>query len=227
MKFIFFVILICSLFSGCGVGLKNKVYNNLSEMVDFVVVGVADDVSVSLMCGRREVDYKINGVSTELVPYGVLTLCLGEELDSSMEVKYVLFVGTKKFQGEMQKNPYDSTWVADIKTIIDKNENISIEISVGQEMFSLKLKPVDGDWIITSNEVVDILIKEYKNELKNMVLDGVLEGEIYIKLINEQTIEYYRYYYYVSVVDRKGGSLNFLLSPKTKEILASNNTIIE
>lgn len=225
MKFIFFVIFISMLFSSCGIGLKNKVYNNISEIVDFVIVGGDEKVLVSLMCGRREVDYKINGISTELVPYGILTLYSSEEIDSSIQVEYTLFVGTKKIKGQMQKNPYDNTLVADIKKIIDKNENISIDIFIAQDKVSLKLKTIDTEWRITPNEVVDKLLDEYKNELIKMVVDGVFEGEVYIKLIKEEPLNCYRYFYYVSVVNRKGQSFNFLLSPTTKEILASNNTV--
>ncbi len=225
MKFIFFVVFICSLFGGCNVGLEYKVYNNISEMVDFVVVGADDNLSASLMCGRREVDYQINGISSELIPYGILTLSFSNNIKSFTQVDYVLFVGTKKFQGKMQKEPYNDTWVVDIKSVVDKNENISVSIFVDNETYSLKLKSIDEDWTLTPNAVVDVLIKEYKNELNKMVVDGVLEGEVYIKIISEQIVSNH-YYYCVSVVDRKGGSFNFLLSPVTKEILASNNTIV-
>ena len=225
MKFIFFVIMICLFFSGCGVGVKGRVYNNISEMVEFVVVGSDDKMAVSLMCGTREVDYKIDGISTEPVPYGVLTLSIIEAISSTTEVDYVLFVGTNKYQGEFQKNPYDATWVADIKKIVDKKDNISIDIFIAGEKTALKLKAIDYDWVVEPRGIVDILVKEYNAELKELISGGVFEGEVYIKLVNDNPTLLSRYYYYVSVVDRKGGSFNLLISPTTKDILASNNML--
>ena len=88
MKFIFFVMIICSLLGGCSLGLENKIYNNLSEIVDFVVCGDSDAMSVSFMCGRREVEYKINGYSTELIPYGVLCVSLKNDDENIGNVDY-------------------------------------------------------------------------------------------------------------------------------------------
>ena len=99
-----------------------------------------------------------------------------------------------------------------------------LDVFVNEEKYSLKLSKTCEDWILSSNEVFDILIDQYKDDLKKMIVDGDFEGEAYIKLINED-INSSNYYYYVSVVDRKGGSLNFLVSPKSKEILASNSSI--
>ena len=217
--------IICSLLGGCSLGLENKIYNNLSEIVDFVVCGDSDAMSVSFMCGRREVEYKINGYSTELIPYGVLCVSLKNDDENIGNVGYVLFVGTIKYQGDMQKNPYDGTWVADIKTIIDKNENISVDIVINETKSSFKLKSVDEGWNVASNDLVEMLVDRYKEQLKSMVIDSVFEGEVYIKLITDTEGYSSQYYYYVAVVDRKGGSFNFLVSPKTKEILASNNTM--
>ena len=216
MKFIFFVMTLSCFFVGCSHSIRNKVYNNLSEMVDFVVVGKNESISASLMCGRREVDYKSDGFSTQLIPYGILTVSCHDMVDKLDSVAYILFVGTIKFQGEMKRNPYDSTWVVDIKDVVDKEENIRLDVFVNEEKYSLKLSNTCEDWILSSNEVFDILIEQYKDDLKKMIVDGDFEGETYIKLINED-INYSNYYYYVSVVDRKGGSLNFLVSPKSKE----------
>ena len=222
MKFIFFVIMASMLLSGCNIGLKNKVYNNISEMVDFVVVGGDDNMSISLMCGRRELEYKSNGIATQLIPYGVLTLYgVGEDVK---EVDYVLFVGTIKYQGDMQKNPYDSSWVADMKTVVDESENISVDILIDNAKVSYKLKSASKEWEVASKDLIDLLIDDYSDILKEFIKDGVFEGEVYIKLINEYEMYANHYYYYVSIVERNGGSFNILVSPTTKEVLASSNT---
>ena len=215
--------MLLSVLCGCDIGLKNKVYNNIAEIVDFVVVGGGDNLSISLMCGRREMEYKSDGVATELIPYGVLTLYVDDK--DITQVEYVLFVGTIKYQGNMQKNPYDSSWVADIKTSVDKSENIRVDIIIDNTKSSYKLKCVSDEWAVFSKDLIGLLIDDYSDVLKGFVIDGAFEGEVYIKLINEYELHSEHYYYYVSVVARKGGSFNILVSPITKEVLASSNTI--
>ena len=88
------LIFICLSLSGCMGKLEKYLRNNISEYREFVVYGQDDGVSASLMCGEREVDYKINGIATELIEFGVLTINAEDETLLQDGVGYVLFVGT-------------------------------------------------------------------------------------------------------------------------------------
>ena len=221
MRFIFFVVILCSCFSGCGVRTKTMVWNNIAEIVDFVVCGEKNDMSISLMCGRREVLYSLDGVATELIPYGIITVCVPNNMQVD-NIEYVLFVGVNKYNGSMQKNPYNNTWVADIKTAVNQNDNISIDIYLDDNKYSTKLNRVDQDWVVSSNEIVDnILLSKYKQQVGKFIVDNEFAGEVYVKLINDDTYSNW-FYYYLSIQGKDGSNMSVLISPETAEILASN-----
>jgi len=225
MKFIFFIMLTCSLFcSGCSIKFNKLVKNNLSEIAEFIVVGRNDDLKVTLMCGKRENDYKINGYSTNLISYGVISVTLFDKEENVNNVNFVLYVGTKIFDGVMEKNPFNEDWVVDIKQIVNKNDNMSIDIFINGEKQSLKLMTIDDDWGIDSSDIVLLLIKDYKEELKFFIKDNEFCGEIYIKIIDNGNVYSDEYLYYVSIVGRDGQYFNFLIQPDTSEILAINKS---
>ncbi len=226
MKFVFFIVIVVSFLTGCTGRVKDYVWNNLAEMVDFVVEGRNENVSVELMCGRREVEYTIDGVATALIPYGVITVDFFDDNMDIDECKYILYVGVKKYEGDFQKNPYDETWVADIGEVVNCNANISVDVIIVDNKYSLKLQNTSRDWRVSSQDAVDMLIKNYKDKLKDFVKDSEFMGEIYIKIINDGDNYTSDYYYYISVVGVDGRSFSFLLSPKSNEILASNSTFL-
>jgi hypothetical protein len=195
----------------------------MSEIVDFVVSGRNEKIYASLMCGRRESNYKSDGESSELIPYGIITLVLLDEV-SVDSVKYCLYVGVNKHQGDMKKNPYDDSWAVDIKKVFDKSENISLDIFCDENKYSIKLNVIDQDWVVNAGYVINnILIKENKKNLKSLVSDGEFEGEVFVKLICEYDIYSSVYYYYVSVIGKNGSSFSLLINPKTADVLARNS----
>ena len=221
MKFIFFVLIISICFSGCGSRLKSLVWNNISEIADFVVCGEVDDISISLMCGRREMTYSLDGIATELIPYAIVTVVVPDNTHIE-NIRCTLFVGVNKYTGEMVKNPYNDSWVTDIKTVVDYNENISIDIYLNDNKHSTKLERIDSEWVVSANDVIeDILIDKYRDQISCFIDDGEFVGEVFVKLINDD--KYTRmYYYYVSIQGIDGSVMSLLVSPKTAEVLASN-----
>lgn len=224
MKFIFFAIIILCCITGCSTKLEKLITDNISEIREYVLFAKNEDVSVSFMCGERESDYKMNGVTSELIPFGVITVTNISETFQSSDISYVLYVGTQKYEGLLEKNPFDGTLVSDIKENVDKSNNISITLSNGKDTTSLKLKNVEYFKINTS-DCVDILLTKYKEELNKFVVDNNFQGEVYIKIIDDYDAYTSMFYYYVSVVGVDGNYINLLISPSNGEILASNINI--
>ena len=62
-------------FIGCtDKKLNSYLENNIAEIREFVVFGQNDNLSASLMCGKREIDYKMDGYATSLIEFGVITI---------------------------------------------------------------------------------------------------------------------------------------------------------
>ena len=222
-----FFCLLCGLMflSGCDAKLEQNIWDNVAEYRQFVVFGDNDNMSVTFMCGKREVDYKSDGVATDLIPFGVITITLDRNIPIDT-MNYVLYVGTEKYTGDLQQNPFDKTLVADIGKIVDQTQNISIDVILNGEKYSLKLNRIDNDWVVSMHDCVKIFVDKYKEDIKSFVNKNVFEGEVYLKIIDDYDKHKSDFYFYISFISRQGSSISMLISPKTGEILASKCKLI-
>jgi len=223
---IFLLIIFCLCCLGCSKGLVQDLNNNISEVREFVVFGERENIMATLTCGYREDVYKIDGVSNNLIPFGVITVFVDGSYWNNKNVEYNLFVGTEKYSGFFEVNPFDESYVVDLKKIVDRNQNILLEVICGYDKTSIKLHNVDDNWKMKSRDCLNVVAKHYKNELKSFYKKGNFEGEVYIKILNNKP-HLNQFYYYVSIIGRDGKSINMVMSPVTSEILASNNNTME
>ena len=224
MKIIFLLIAVSMVFSSCSK--NNYLEDNIAEIRECLYEGKNEDVSVNFVCGKREKDYVLNGFATELIEFGVLTFDIKDkEKYATQTGKYVLTVGTTRYDGDLQKNPFDGTFVADIKKVIKDTQSIRAKIIMGDLVKEIKLHRIDSDWQVSSGDVIKIINKNFKQDINSLVVDGVFKGEVYIKILNDADMYVGDYYWYVSVISRSGGKLNAIISHKTGEILSHNNTL--
>jgi hypothetical protein len=201
------------------------IFNNIAEIREFMLFDRDDEACVSMICGHRESEYKLNGFATDLIEFGVVTVSMFKEMSGDLTMNYVLFVGTEKFDGVMSKNPFDGTFVVDIHKIVDCNANVVLQLDIGEWEKSYKLKSINKDWGIDSRDCIQILIKQYKDELKSLYDKKDWCAEVYIKIIDETDEYVSNFYFYVSVLGRRGETLSMVISPDTGDILASNSNI--
>jgi len=224
MKFFLVLMFFSVIFSGCSNKYETYLCENISEVREFMLEGKSDNISVNFIGGKRETDYVINGYSTDLIDFGVLTFVLDDvdNYDVSL-ANYVLIVGSVRYDGELQQNPFDGTLVVDIGKIIDYNQNVYAKLIIGDYSKEVKLQLVNKDFKINHNDVIKLVVSEYKTELSKIIEDGNFLGEVYIKIINDADENVGDYYWYINIVSRDKGNLSMLISPYTKEILAVNN----
>lgn len=223
MKLIFFLMCICCLsLYGCGgSGVYKELLNNIAEVRQFVMVGGDENIGVSLMCGKRESVYKIDGIATELVEFGVITVSTDVDVDAGV---FTLFSGTQKYTGELIKNPFDGTLVADIKSVVDEKLNTSIVIGLGEKEYSFKLKSVGENWKYSTNDILEKFAKDYGDKIRTVYIDNKMQGEVYLKIMNDGGLSQ-DFYYLISMYGRSGEYIRVIYSPITGEILASNSNI--
>lgn len=225
-----FFLFLCSLLllSGCGNKYENSLRSNIAEIREFLMEGKAEGVTASLICGKREKDYVINGYATTPIEFGVLTFKLDNIKDFDVTIaNYVLLVGTIRYDGELEQNPFDQTLVADIGKIIDKNENIIAKLNIGEYSKEIQLNLINKDWKVDSNRVVEIVADIYKKDLDNYFENNIFCGEVYIKILNDADIYKGDYYWYASVISKKGDNISLIISPYTGEIFASSVKLTE
>lgn len=221
---LFFLIISIIILSSCGNKYENYLMNNTSEIRKYICVGERDGINVSLTMGKREKNYIVNGYSSELIEFGVLSFVISDDvaIDKNM-CKYVLFVGTHKYEGDLQINPFDGTLVADIMEIVDTSEKMIATLVNGNANVDVELVCVNKDWRVSSEDVYTIIAGKLKTEISAFVVNNTFEGEVYIKVINDEDKNKSDYYWYVNIIGRSGKRLSAIISPHKKEILAQNS----
>lgn len=223
MKLFFLVLLSCVFFSSCGNSYENMLKNNTAEIRQYYMEGSQDNISASLVCGHREKVYIANGYATELIEFGVLTFVINDaQIDENL-AQFELTVGTNKYSGDLQKNPFDLSYMADIKKIVDCSQNITATLILGDKKIDIKLVDVTKDFKIKTTDVYKLIAKKMKGEIGEFVINKTFQGEVYIKIINDADINVGDYYYYVCILGRNGTRVSAVVSPETSEILAINN----
>lgn len=225
MKIFLFLVATMLMFTSCQ-SIDNYIDKNISEIRESLYEGSCDDFNVTLVCGEREKDYVLNGISTSNIEFGVLTFDIKNmEISEKNELKYVLNIGTERYSGELEINPFDNTLVADIHKKVTGNENIRAKVILDDFVKEVKLEKVDCDFSINSSDVKKIISKNFKDDIKLLIEEGEFKGEIYIKILNDADMYIGDYYWYVSIISRDGRKLNTLISTKTGEILSINGTL--
>ena len=167
---IFFLLLIMAI-SGCKWdSTLDIVTNSIAEDRISISKGEKDGVTCTLMCGYREEDYVLNGVSTNLIEFGVLTFSIsGFTPFDYGEPTYVLNVGIDRFSGGLELNPYDSTLVADVEKVMNIDENVVAYLNLNGKTYEIHLNSISKQWQVTHSLALKTFVETYKKELKEHI----------------------------------------------------------
>lgn len=223
MKIFFLILIVPFIFVGCTSKYENLLINNISEARQFIYVGNSDGVKVNFICGCREEDYVADGKATPLKDFGVVTFNVDNKIEIDKTIaKFVLTIGSSRYDGLLVTNPFDGTLVADIGKIVNKEDNATAKIVAGEFVKVINLELISDSWNVKYLDVIDIVVKNYKDELKSFVKENIFNGEVYIKMIEGEDGDYY---WYFNCISTDGDSISLIVSTETKEILASNINI--
>lgn len=217
------MLVLCSVmcFSACSSSkLYSLVSKNIAEVRHNLYVGETENIKVSLISGTREKDYVINGYCTEPVEFGVLTFTLKNDVVMPEVVNYVLTVGTTRYDGVLEKNPYDGTYVCDVKKIIDTTDVVSAKIIAGEFVDSVQISNVASGWNVNHENALKLACSELKKELNTLIENDKFCGECYIKILNDTELKENHYFWYVNFVSRHGKTFAVIIDPISNEIMA-------
>lgn len=224
MKRIFFVLCCCCfLLCGCEDTTYVEMTKHISEIRKQLFLYQDEEITVQFLSGQREKDYVVDGKNTELVDFGVLSFDFElQSFTAEDEAQYILIIGTRRTDGNLTYNPFDQTFVADIKQQVDPDQKLIAKIIVGNIQKEVTLQCVTQNWNIQAEEALKIVAKEKKKDFDSMLKNGTLQAEIYIKMTKDIETQNQGYYWYVSIIDTKQNRLAYLLDYSTGEIVASN-----
>lgn len=226
--FFYFLGLVVILISGCNNNFNNKIQESLSE-VRYNLYSVSNEqINVTFMSGFREDPYVINGKSENKKEFGIITVkFLGEITNKSGLPNFIITINNVDFDGEFELNPFDQSYVQDIETYVLDNYEISIKIMWQDFVFEGDMKNISNGFNCNHKQALNIFTKEYKKEIEKLIKQNT-SFEIYVKIINDPSLEIDKNYFYVSLVSINGQNFSIIIDPLNAKILAKsqgNNTI--
>ena len=225
MKFFLIILsLVTILFTGCTKTKYSYLKDNIAECRELVFEGEKDNIKASLICGIRESKYLMDGYATEPKEFGVLTFHIGniDDFDIS-KANYVISINSTRYDGDLIQNPFDKSLVADIGKAVEKTSKINAKIIIGEFVCEIRLSLVGSDFKIDADEALNIFADNYKDEISSLIKKGALNGEVYLKLVNDADQNISDYYWYVNMVSRENKNYSLIISPYTGEALAKSN----
>ncbi|MBR2468261.1 MAG: hypothetical protein IKB42_04395 [Clostridia bacterium] len=219
-KFVLLSFIFVFLLGGCGSNrLYDMVLNNIAEVRVALWEGETQDMQVSFISGYREKDYVVNGYCTEPIEFGVLTFDIDEDIVLGDVVNYVISIGTVRYDGVLEHNPYNDTYVCDILRFVNSTDVIVAKIIAGEFVDSVELSSVNLDWSMDYREALRLAVNEMREEIGVMVENDIFLGECYIKILNDEDVDN-SHYWYINFVSRKGQNYAVIIDPNSSEIMA-------
>ena len=218
--FFIFIILIflfvCPTLIGCGqVDFKTHAHTYISEYRKNLFVAKTGNMFITFTSGERESDYDLTGYKTPLVDFGVLTVVFDVDIKDLLP-SFQLRVNDKNYSGKLEKNPFDNSYVYDIETQVNDNDDITLTLDDFEQ--SLKLVCISSEWKSTWEDAVEIFNQKYLKEVASHTKQGEFLGEIYVKIVAEnKNLESVSWY--VLCVCQDGSIYACLINPNTKEVL--------
>ena len=220
-KFVVFSLILFSfVLAGCGKLIK-QVGSAISEDRFNIFTGETDQLSATLMCGKREQEYVVNGYSTPLINFGVITITLKKPSISHNNARVVITIDTNRYEEVLEENPFDGTLVCDIKTITELND-VTIKVFLDNLTQEITLHNISNSWKINHSDALKLACKVLSHDLKTQISSDVYKGEVYVKIIKDTKVNKGEYYWYVSFIGRNGNNHTVIINPLNGEVLAKN-----
>ena len=224
LTIIFILIFSAICFYGCNNNINLLVQEKISEVRFNLFNCFSDEINVNFTSGFRENPYILNGKSESKKEFGVITVKFLKEIENkNILPSFVITINDMDFDGEFELNPFDQTYVQDIETFVLDDSTISIKVMWGDFLFENELKNISKTFNCNHSKALNIFIKEYDKDIKYLLKNNI-DFEVYIKIINDPSLNIDKNYFYVCLLSTTGESLSVIIDPFSQEILVKNES---
>lgn len=222
----YFIIIACAvivafmvaLFSGCS---SSSAISNVSDDRYGVFDGECENFNATLIYGKRETPYKLDGIANELVDFAIISVNFPNKIAENEVVTYSLTAGDKKSSGNLERNPYTNEYMVDTKLALSGDETVNLVVqSDSCEETSLSLTNRSKTWEIDHEKALELGAKSLKEEINAFKKNGGYE--IQIKIATQQKTNFGTYYWNFYVISTSGKRHSVLISVSNGEILVKN-----
>ena len=218
-----FVVILCCLFlqTGCSGKLIFLAKQQISEYRECLFMSTGEDFVATFTSGKREEPYSYNGHKGRLVEFGVLSVKYNAVLNADSQPQYVLFIDTMQYEGLLEFNPIDNTYVADIAKNISCYADMYLRVYGGGVDEQMQMPCVSKNWQYSYKQAFDIAVKQFNDVLEKQLNNNNLKGEFFIKIVGDIAEVEFDICWYVCYIGQDKTMLACIISPNSGEVLAS------
>lgn len=222
-KILIFMMLAISIFSlsACGKS-EVKLADYLIEERNNLFVACDELYHVSLSSGLRENDYNFDGIITDKVDFGVLTLSRLDNCPLANDnYAYVVKINDKSLSGFLIKNETNNTYTVDLGVQASDDAVVSVEISFTGYTFKKDMENISSSFGVDKTTALSIASNELQEDLKNLMSDKNVKIEVVMKILKDYSSQDTKtYYWYVGAISTNGDTLGILINANNGEIIA-------
>ncbi len=207
------ILSVCSFFS-CRRTLNY--FDYVSELRNNIFLAETEEFSLHIYSVVKENPYATDGIAQETSPRFEAYLLAPE---GTQTTNLTFQIEERTFGGEMSYDNVKGEYTYFCTLNVSKLSVINCLIKYGEKEFSLSAKSVLTETTLPPNAILQKLIVENSNLFEKMTDKYGFAGEIYLRLIYEDSP-----YYYIGIIDREGNSHAFLMNAETGKILARRET---
>ena len=168
-----------------------------------------ENATIKVSSGTRENPYSLDGIHNDTKPFTLVIF--KTTLNGITEPSYVATIDNTKYEGVLELNPIDNTYVCDLGVQTYNTSKIDITIKVNEYEFTFAPTNLSATFGITFEEALDLGLKEMYGVVSNLTEGNKFNGETYVKIISDPASNLNMYYYYVAVVDNAGNIYSVVL----------------
>lgn len=210
---ILFSAFMCVFFIGCGTNTTASVKKHISECTKNIFTYVCDDYNLTVTSGTREQDYQFDGKTSELVDFLLVALAYSSP-HSEQTIDFVININGTDYSGILEKNPYKSNYMCDIKKSVDENDEITIKFDNKENKLVCKNKDFEIDY----EKAISIATGEFNENLKSYTKNKKNLYECYLKILYKPEISENFYWYFLVKADKQ---YNFVIDTMSGNIIAN------
>lgn len=187
-------------------------FSYVSELRSNIFLAETEGFSLRVYAVEKEYPYAMDGVKRDVSARTEIYLCAPS---GTQDCSLAFTVNGTEQGGEMSFDNVRAEYYYSCTLDVSALTVLEMQITYGKETFTLAAQSVLAEDTLAPKTVLDGLVTAEKALFEGMTDDYGFAGEIYLRLIYEDSP-----YYYVGVISRDGKSHAFLINAKTGKILA-------
>ncbi|MCL2176788.1 MAG: hypothetical protein FWB72_02415 [Firmicutes bacterium] len=213
------VVSVVFIITACRRDPLRSVLRHVSEIQYSVWTGSNTDYTVSVVTGRRETPFNIDGRSTAtMTDFTVITMTPTNRPEAEQTFTFTLTVANNNFNGTFVTNPFGDNFFADLSQMLGQHASIAIRIVMGEDTQNITLQQQNTSEMITGYEVLEIAQREFSQLFEN------INFEILIKFVQDPLGAKDTFFWYIALVNAENQFNALLINPITREIVARKTT---